>query len=315
MYASATVLNISPLRLYFDAIASSIGMYLIANKFTSNVHIIVDEDPVKIEAGVKKIINAVKKNISVISLDKYKQLSGNDDVLVAVDVNKSNLLCCSDCVDNFKDIIVIDHHNEDEKTLNSDAKFVVSDISSTSEIVAELLGLYQIKYDSNIANYLLSGIYLDTNKFTKNASSKTMKLVSKLLERGADLGFVNDLFEEDYASDRKVQDLVGKTNFFTYVVGICCGDELENYTKEELAKAADYLLKYKVDAAFALGSLDEKTISISARSKGKVDAGFIMQQFGGGGNLYSAASKITDEDLPSVHKRLEKVLKPDFYKA
>lgn len=297
----------------FDAIAASIGLSLIVKKLGIPCYIIINDSSLKIESGVKLIIEEIGKKVNFINMDKYKQLSGNDDLLILADVNKTNLICCKDYLDKFKNIVIFDHHNVDENTVNREAKFIDKKFSSTSEIITELMSFYCIKYDKRIADYLLAGIYLDTNKLTKNVTAKTMGLVSKLISKGGSLDRVNEFFEEDFVSDRKVQDLVGKANFFTYTIATCIADDSVVYTKEELAKVADYLLKYKVDAAFAAGFIDDELISISARSKGKIDVSEIMRDLGGGGNIYSAASKIESNDIAGISKKLEKKIKPDFY--
>lgn len=297
----------------FDALASAIGMSLIVKKLNKPVYIILEEDPTKIEPGVKKMVEDINNSVSIINLDSYKNLKSNADLLITVDVNKDYLVCCNEYLDFFKSKILIDHHNEDDKTIKTEYKYICPNISSTAEIITELLCMFKIKYTPMIANFLLSGIYLDTNKYTKNTSSKTMSIVSKLLDRGADIIKVNEFFEEDFYSDRKVQDLVSKANFITYSIALCIADDNIEYTKEELAKVADYLLRYKVDAAFAMGKIDEELISISARSKGKLDVSKIMKVFDGGGNIYSGASKIQDSTMKELALKLEKVIRPTFY--
>lgn len=297
----------------FDAIASCIGMWLIAKKFDKPSYIILEEDLLKIEAGVKIIASEIKKTIPVISMDKYKQLKNNNDLLITVDVNKKNLICCKDYLEQFKNIIVIDHHKENNQSIDTEYKMIDPSVSSTSEMITELLCLYSIKYSSRIADYLYAGIYLDTNKFQKNYTSKTLKIASKLIEKGANISKVNELFEEDFFSDRRVQELVSKATFFTYTIALSIADDSVIYTKEELAKVADYLLKYKVDAAFAAGFISEELISVSARSKGKVNVGEVMNDLNGGGNTYSAATKLEEKDISIVAKKLIKQLKPNFY--
>lgn len=297
-----------------DAIASSIAMSYIAKKLGKQAHIILDEDPMKIEPGVKMIVDEARRNISLISMEKYRRMSSNNDLLIACDVNKSYLVCCKNELGNFKERVVIDHHNEDANTIVTDAKLIQPQKSSTSEIMTELLGLFQIKADSFLANYLLAGIYLDTNKFTKNAGTNTMRIVARLTSRGADIGRVNKFFEEDFHSDRRVQDLISKSEFYTYTIALCVGDKNEKYLKEELAKAADYLLRYKVDASFAVGYVDDDTISISARSKGDINVGQIMGELEGGGNTYSAATRIQGRELEETVKSLKKIYKPSFQK-
>lgn len=296
-----------------DAIASSIGMYYIVRKLGKEAYVILDEDPLKIEPGVKMIIDEVKNNIPFITLDKYKRMNSNNDLLITCDVNKSHLVSCKKELNNFKDKIVIDHHNEDANTIDADTKLILPEKSSASEIVCELLKCFQLKADSFLANYLLAGIYLDTNKFTKNASCNTMRIVASLTGKGADIAKVNKYFEEDFYSDRRVQDLVSRSEFYSYTVALCVGDKNMIYLKEELAKAADYLLRYKnVDASFAVGYTDESVISISARSKGNINVGEIMGEIKGGGHHTSAATRLEGETLEETVKTLKKVYKPKF---
>ena len=296
-----------------DSIASSIAMSYIVRKLGKDVYIILDEDPLKIEPGVKMIIDEARNNISIITLDKYKKMSSNNDLLITCDVNKTHLVCCKNELDKFKEKVVIDHHNEDMNTIETDTILILPEKSSASEIMCELLRQFQIKVDSFLANYLLAGIYLDTNKFTKNASCNTMKIVASLVGKGADIVKVNRYFEEDFYSDRRVQDLISKSEFYSYTVALCVGGAKMRYLKEELAKAADYLLRYRnVDASFAVGYTEDDVISISARSKGDINVGDIMKELEGGGHLTSAATRLVGQDLDQTVKSLKKVYKPKF---
>lgn len=296
-----------------DSIASSIAMSYIVRKLGKEAYIIMDEDPIKIEPGVKMIIDEARNNISIISLDKYKKMSSNNDLLIACDVNKTNLVCCKNELDKFNDIVIVDHHNEDANTIDTDTKLILPQKSSASEIMYDLLKQFQIKPDCFLANYLLAGIYLDTLKFTKNAERDTMRIVFALTDRGASVAKVNRYFEEDFYSDRRVQDLISKSEFYSYTVALCVGDAKMRYLKEELAKAADYLLRYRnVDASFAVGYTEDDVISISARSKGDINVGDIMKELEGGGHLTSAATRLVGQDLNETVKTLKKVYKPKF---
>ena len=296
-----------------DAIASSIAMSYIVRKLGKEAYIILDEEPTKIEPGVRMIIEEAANNISIISLDKYRRMSSENDLLIACDVNKSYLVCCKNELDKFSDKVIIDHHNEDASTIDTDTKLILPEKSSASEIMYELLKKFQIKPDCFLANYLLAGIYLDTNKFTKNAECDTMKTVFALTSRGANVGKVNKYFEEDFYSDRRVQDLISKSEFYSYTIALCVGDAKMRYLKEELAKAADYLLRYRnVDASFAVGYTEDDVISISARSKGDINVGDIMKELEGGGHFTSAATRLVGQDLDETVKSLKKVYKPKF---
>ena len=69
---------------------------------------------------------------------------------------------------------------------------------------------------------------------------------------------------------------ISKSEFYSYTVALCVGDAKMRYLKEELAKAADYLLRYRnVDVSFAVGYTEDDVISISARSKGNINVDVI----------------------------------------
>lgn len=305
----------------FDTIASSIGMYLIVRKLGKDVSIILDESLATMEPGVKKIVDelkciqAGKEKIVIINSEKYQTIKSDNDLLITLDVNKKGLVSCQSYLDDFKNIILIDHHNEEEgKTIDTEYKYIDITLSSVSELVTDLLCLYGIKYDSRIGDYLLSGIMLDTDKLSKKSSSKTFKTVAKLIEKGASMERVNELFAYDFVSDRKVQGLVDKTQFLTYTFAVAMADDDVIYNREELAKAADYLLKFNADASFAIGYISENEISISARSsKEVIDVSEVMKELGGGGNAFSAATKITDMSMEEVGKSLYKSIKPKAY--
>ena len=127
------------------------------------------------------------------------------------------------------------------------------------------------------------------------------------------MNVVTDLFSEDFNSDRRVQELVSRAKFTNISLATIVADDKEEYTREELAKAEDYLLKYKVDAAFAVGNIGDNTVSISARSREKVNVGDVMHELEGGGNQFSGATKLKDITSEEAGKKLIKVLTPPFY--
>lgn len=290
-----------------DAIASAIGLSYIIRKIGKEPYIILNDSYDKIEKGAKKILDVEIKNFNIIPLEIYNELKTNNDLLIVVDANKEKQVCCREYLSDFKDIIIIDHHKEEEDTIKTEYKYIKK-VSSASEIIIELFNLYKFKINENLSNYLLAGIYLDTNKYSVNCSYRTMELVSKLMKKGADTLKVSEFFEEDFFSDRKIQELVGKATFITENIALCIADKNIKYTKAELAKVADYLLKYKIDAVFAAGFIDDEIISISARSKGNIDVSEIMKNFGGGGHVYSAASELKDVSFDDISKKLNKIL-------
>ena len=132
---------------------------------------------------------------------------------------------------------------------------------------------------------------------------------------GADINYVNSLFLDDWETDIRVSNLVSNTNWQMFNIGIAMNhdDPEMKYLKEDLAKAAEALIKYKnTDAAFALGYIAAGIVYISARSKGVVDVGEIMHQLMGGGTQTSAAAKVATDDINDVKEQLEDIIRPGY---
>lgn len=309
---SEKVIIVPHLKADFDAIGSAIGISLIAKKLKKASIILLDDTIYNQNSGVQLVIDEVKDDFSIVTKETYLQQASSNDLFILTDVNKNNLICLEDMLKDEKRIVIIDHHEEGKETVNSDYKYINCNVSSASEIVTKLLNIFKIKPNADVANYLLAGIYLDTNRLQKNINEETMKTVATLMKYGADMNKVIDWFAEDFYSDRRVQELVSKAQITTYSIATVLAEEGMEYTKEELAKVADYLLKFRVDAAFAIGNIGDDTISISARSKGKINVGQVMQELNGGGNQHSAATKLKGITLQEANKQLLKVIKPKY---
>lgn len=295
----------------FDAIASSLGVALIGEKLKKDNHILIGDPIYKLDHGVQTIIEQVKDEHSIINLDDYGKESHENELNILCDVNKPQLTYVQDFDKDH--LVIIDHHDKDGETFESSLEHIDNTASSASEIVTALLHCYKIKIPQNLANFLLAGVLLDTNRLSKSVSSDTMKVVTKLLESGASMETASEYFTEDFNSDRKIQELVSSTEFLNYTVAIIMAAEDKEYTKEELAKAADYLLRYKVDAAYAIGNIGDGIISISARSKESVNVGNVMRELEGGGSPCSGATKLKDTTIKEVGERLKKAILPNHY--
>lgn len=306
-----------------DAIGSALAINLIVRTMGKVPYILL-EDTVRLEQAVKTILDEIPEGmINIITPDMLTSIVNDSTLLVTTDTNKKSLVPIDD-YSRFSDIILIDHHNTNEDTIPCTDMYIDSEVSSVSEIMFKLLDLFQVKFEIphkdnpyifNIANYLLAGISLDTSKFTKRVTSTTMKIVSKLMHKGADLNYVNDLFMDDYEKDCIFMDLVRTTTWKMFNIAIAVNNEDPNfiYEKEDLARAADWLMHYKTsDAAFAIGLVEENAVYISGRSKGVVDVGEIMSQLGGGGSAVSGATKIPSNDVKAIKLRLDDVIRPGY---
>lgn len=296
----------------YDALGACVGMSLIAGKHKRKNYIVINDNMNELPVEIKKLIEEIGVKHNVIRLGDVGSTITDNSLMVCVDVNKDYLISTSDYLDSFKNILVIDHHKVDDNTIKTPNIFIDTTISSTCEEIARLLFMNKIKITPDQANYLLAGIVLDTNRLTKNLTSKTFSVLSELTSRGANPEAVNNLFLEEFEHERVMQKLVDSTKFFTYSIGIAAdtNDSGIIYSIEDIAKCADYILRYKVDASFAIAYIDQETISISARSKGNIDISQIMKMFGGGGSPTSGAARIKGTSIKNIVEELAHILNP-----
>lgn len=295
----------------FDAIGSAIGLSLVSSFFDKESFICYDSN-FTFDSGVETIFREAYSKYNITNKENYLKMMDKGDLFILTDVNKRSLISFNDVMKNPNNIFIIDHHAIGSDTVIADNIYVDTKMSSASEIVANLLQELGIEIPVDVANYLLAGIVLDTNKLTKNVSSNVFDTASYLSKCGAKMNQVSEYFTEDFISDRKVQNLVSKLSILTYNIALMVAHDTDRFTKDELAKAANYALNYKVDASFAVGKVSDNEISISARSKEKIDVGSIMGALGGGGNSYSGAAKISSTQVGDASKKLIKILNHSF---
>ena len=294
----------------YDSIGSAIGLSELCHNFGIESYIIVNDNDMELESGVKQIIDKEKEKYNIINLNKFLELKDNASALIVTDTSVSTRVSVRDYLDSFKNILIIDHHDESSRTIDTLNKYIDTNTSSASEIVTNLLEHANVKYSPETASYLLSGIRLDTKGFYMNMSEYTHKTMQKLEDKGANSDYVNELFLSEFDEYQEISLLIsnnGNTEFESYEdlnnennnqynVSYTLNriDPMQNYKKIVFAKAADEMMmkiRY-TDASFAIGHTNPNTIWISGRSKGKVDVGEVLRQMDGGGNIRSAGCKI-----------------------
>ena len=307
----------------YDAIASLGAMALICKKLKKAPYIVLDKDDYEeLNDEEAKMLEKIKEKFVVINMDDYESNKVDNSLLITVDVNKTFMTAFKNKYKDFKNILIVDHHKEDEDTIKTKNKLILDDLaSSCSEILYYLLQQYRITpSDVDYYTFLLAGIYLDTNQCAKNMFPSTHECISELIEKGAEKMKVERIFAPDFESDRRVQRLVDDTKWLTLRFAIGIGNE-EEYTKEEVAQAADYALKYVCEAAIYLGKDKDGKYNVSARSnRGNVDIAYLMHELNnGGGNDVSASCPAiyVDADSKEEEKNIlfDKIKKIIYYKS
>ena len=308
----------------YDAIGAALGMVTIAQELNKDAYIIVNDSQQSLDPGVAKVIEESKEDYTFIDLEEYKSLADLDSLLIAVDVNKKYLTPLQDDLDKVGNIIIVDHHQETEQTMEATYKYIDYHASSTCEIVAQLLNSLQIKYSKNMANYLYAGIVLDTQNFRKNTTATTHDTAEKLYAKGARFEVVSKWRVANFEEDQKLNDLIfgshiireigenetteikinnNSIQVYTNILGAPKASFVINrmkpheiYRQDMLAKAADKILSNYAEIAFVFGYVKEDVLGISARSKCDVDVGRLL-------------GKLEKID-PSVFPQLQIILPP-----
>ena len=300
----------------FDSIGSCIGLYTFARNFDKETYIVVNDEPSRIEPGVKKIIDENLLKCHFINNEECCKKVDSNSMLIICDTNKESLVSLREHLNLFDYIFIIDHHGVGEDTILSDDSYISLNASSTSEIVSRILNGLKIHYSPSVANYLLAGISLDTKRFKHNTTSITHDVAEKLINNGADIDYVNNLFLEEFDSFCKISNLIiNGTIIKKYSDSLLAPIQVSFtlnrnqpesiYLKEDYAKAADRMMKFNgIDAAFALGFVEPNVVHISARSGKRVNVGSIMSRMHGGGYAQAAGGRIITSDLFGVEEKL-----------
>ena len=291
-------------NLDLDAIGACVGIACLARKFKKQSYIIVDDT--EHELGVNKILEEIKRSFNIIKSSDIPNLYKKNSLLVIVDTNKTHMIQNDKILHYFNNILVIDHHQETDQTING-INMIDTDKSSACEMVTSILRKYNAELLENEATIILSGIVLDTNNFSKKTKADTFYEAYYLTELGANPKKVQYYLKEnlnDYIIRNKV---IMNVEVISDKYAIAVGEG--KYKQEELAKIANTLLNFDdIEASFVLGNRIDDGVGISARSEGIVDVGSILEKIGGGGDQCNAACKVNDMTLKEVKKELIRVL-------
>lgn len=158
----------------YDSIGACYALTLFLNKIGKKAYMLlekIDYDKLKWYGKYDYIISNydIKYNYNFIMLDANR---------------KSRLGIFEKYFDMATITINIDHHESNKK--ESNYIFVNEDISSTCEIIFNIINLFDNSFDKDIATLIYAGIASDTNSFYKRVTSSTMQVLSKLLEYNID---------------------------------------------------------------------------------------------------------------------------------
>jgi len=278
-------------NLDMDALGSAVGMQL----FSSNV---MDESYVVYDA--EQMSPDIHRAI---------QFLENEGV--------TKLILSKEFYDLFTQTIIIDHHRRDQDfPENAVITYIESGASSASELVTELIQFQnskKIRLSRIQASLLMGGIMLDTKNFTSRVTSRTFDVASYLRTRGSDSVVIQDISATDFEEYRLVNELILQGQMVQPSILVAQALENKEYDTVVISKAADAMLAMSgIEASFVVARNLQGDISISARSRSKINVQRIMEELGGGGHFNLAAARLSDMTLQEAGDKLKVVISNDI---
>ena len=227
-----------------------------------------------------------------------------------LDTNKKDLVQSEIALKKITKKVVIDHHSPGKTTIKDAFLIIDEEVSSTCEMITNLIETYDIELESYYATILLSGIVLDTNNFTLKTTADTYYSAYFLASLGASAKKVQYLLKQDLEEYTERQKLLTRIEILDNKIAFTKATPYTIYRREDLAKIADTLLFFNnIEASFVIGKIGKDTVGISARSLGNFDISAILEELGGGGDDYNGAVKFDKKNISEVEELLKKEIK------
>lgn len=300
-------------NLDMDALGSAVGMQLFASNITEDSYAVYDAD--QMSPDIERAINFLEKEgvTKLLPLSDAMRLVTKGSLLILVDHSKTALTLSKGFYDLFTQTIVIDHHRRDQDfPENAVITYIESGASSASELVTELIQFQNSKKNrlSRMqASVLMGGMMLDTKNFTSRVTSRTFDVASYLRTRGSDSIAIQEIAATDFEEYREVNELILQGHKLGSDILIAQAKDSTAYDTVVISKAADAMLAMSgIEASFVLAKNTQGFISISARSRSKINVQRIMEELGGGGHFNLAAAQIENMSLSEAGEKLTQLV-------
>ena len=300
-------------NLDMDALGSAVGMQLFASNITENSYAVYDAD--QMSPDIERAVKFLEKEgvTKLLPLADAMRLVTKRSLLILVDHSKTALTLSKDFYELFTQTIVIDHHRRDQDfPENAVITYIESGASSASELVTELIQFQNSKKNrlSRMqASVLMAGMMLDTKNFTSRVTSRTFDVASYLRTRGSDSIAIQEIAATDFEEYREVNELILQGRKLGSDILIAQAKDSMSYDTVVISKAADAMLAMSgIEASFVLAKNTQGFISISARSRSKINVQRIMEELGGGGHFNLAAAQIENMSLSEAGEKLTQLV-------
>ena len=300
-------------NLDLDAICSSVGIYFLLEKLKKNCYLVVDEDTP--DSSVLKVLNEIEGEYNIIQSTEVEERlnkNRNKNLLLLVDHNKKSLMQNSKIIEHFKNIVIFDHHEISNKSLDVAFGYINDEASSACEMIVDLSQELGIKFTSDVCSLILSGIYLDTSSFAVNTSANTFYASYYLRALGASISKVEYFLKQDIEEYIERQKLFTNIKIVNSNVAIAKASPKSKYSRNDLARVASELLYFNnIEASFVIAHTSDEVIRVSARSLGNYNILNIVEKLGGGGDENKGAVNFKNSKISEIEKKIINLLEEE----
>ncbi|EXG83088.1 DHH family phosphoesterase [Saccharibacillus sacchari] len=281
-------------------------------------HVQPDGDAVSSTLAVGWLLSRLGKTFTMINEGPIPQrmtyMEGSEQILDMSLTERTRTygnVICVDCADFKRVGLVSEWMEEGSNMLNIDhhptndeygtQTLIKADAAATAEILYDLVKLFDLGWDRNIAEMLYTGILTDTGGFRYSSTSpKVMRIASHLLELGVNGPDLADSLLEQLT----------KPQFDVLTLSLATLQMSENgkvawvhVTPEHMVQAGasnedlEGIVNYPrniqgVEVGVLFKVINENAVKASMRSAGKVDVAAIAAEFGGGGHVRAAGCRL-----------------------
>lgn len=283
----------------YDSVGACVGLARVAEFCGVDVHIVADpEDPNVALCRTLYDGDAGAEDDLFITSETALDVVRTDSFVIMTDVNNIDISECPDLIGVCGGYAVIDHHRKHaEFARRPDIEYIETKASSACELVAEMMEqvLPAGFVGTGEANLMLSGIILDTKKFTRSTGARTYGAALYLHDNGATPEAVQELFKSGLDSFVKEAKFRSGVRVYRQCTAITvCDTDGEGGTSDKVlaSTVADNLIGVRgIKAAFAIVKLGD-VIHISARSSGEINVQLILEKLEGGGHFDTAGTQL-----------------------
>lgn len=232
--------------------------------------------------------------------DTLEQDDFDPKYIVAVDIADTNLFGKELLVYKERIDLCIDHHPSNSEY----SKYLLLDstASATCELLLEVIEATGVEIDKKIANSLFTGITTDTGCFRySSVTPRTHNAAARLIQAGADAGFINRLMFETVSKGRlALQNAALNTLEYhldeRLAIMLITRDMIEknNCIEDDLTglSALPRQIEGVIAGATFKEAEDRAGYKISFRTFEGINASEVCQRLGGGGHMRAAGCYI-----------------------